>query len=105
MLLDYRISSAPHRRAVERVAAAILRGARRDFAFGLADVGARAAGPRRELWVGRIEGVFSAKRVEKLNALLAEIHGLLLASRGGRRSGRQLQFTFALSPVKQSSRR
>jgi hypothetical protein len=98
MYIRYDPGNAANRRAVVDVMSGMLRAARRDFTRGFR-TGVRGEGPRRRLWVSRVEGTLTDPEIERLNRLLSEAIALVMSGR--RRSGggaRVHQLTWVSSP-------
>jgi hypothetical protein len=96
MYIRYDPGNAANRRAVVGVMEGMLRGARRDFTRGFR-AGVEGQGPRRRLWVSRVEGTLSEIEIERLNGLLSEVIALVMSGR--RRPGARLhQLTWVSSP-------
>jgi DNA-binding transcriptional ArsR family regulator len=98
MFIRYDPADAANRRAVVGVMEAMLRAARRDFTRGF-KAGVEAEGPRRRLWVSRVEGTLTATEIQRLNRLLTAAIALVMSGR--RRPGRGArlhQLTWVSSP-------
>lgn len=98
MFIRYDPADAANRRAVVGVLEGMLRAARRDFTRGFR-AGVEADGPRRRLWVSRVEGTLTATEIERLNRLLTRAIALVMSGR--RRPGRGArlhQLTWVSSP-------
>jgi len=103
MVLEYAAGSA-HRRALTRVADALLRTARRDFAREAHQAANRVDGARRELWAGRTEALLEPEEIEALNTHLTGIINLMGRTHGRPSSrAREFQFSWVLSPAARSS--
>jgi len=102
MYIRYDPGAGANRRAVIDVMDGMLRAARRDFTRGFR-VGVEANGPRRRLWVSRVEGTLTDTEIERLNGLLSDVISLVMSGR--RRKGRGArghQVTWVSSPGRQS---
>lgn len=75
------------RRMAQRLLAAALRSAARDFSAGLESGRGVTNGPRRNLWGGRLKGWLSPADQAHVNKLLGELCDLLRSSRPSK--GRQ----------------
>jgi len=96
--LRYQPGATANARAVERVAAGMLRTARRDFAAAVRREETVAEGPRRTLWASRMKGWLGPPELEALNALLERIIPIL--QRGPSTTRRQLvSVTWVVAPV------
>lgn len=96
--LRYRPGANANARAVDRVAASVLRVAGRDFARALADPATVAEGPRRELWAARGKGWAGAAELAEINRLLARLMDLVQRPR--RKTGdRLVALSWVLAPV------
>ena len=101
MYIRYDPGSAANRRAVVAVMDSMLRAARRDFTRGFR-AGVATGGPRRRLWVSRVEGTLTDREIEQLNRLLSDAISLVMSSR--RRPGRGArvhQLTWVSSPARE----
>jgi DNA-binding transcriptional ArsR family regulator len=99
MYIRYRPESAGNRRAVVRVAEAMLRAARRDFARGFRP-GVESEGAKRRLWASRVEGDLTPNDMARLNRLLsAALELVLSARRHSDPRARRQQLTWISSPV------
>jgi DNA-binding transcriptional ArsR family regulator len=98
MFIRYDPADAANRRAVVGVMEGMLRAARRDFTRGFR-AGVEAEGPRRRLWVSRVEGTLTAAEIERLNRLLSEAIALVMSGRQRPGRGARLhQLTWVSSP-------
>ena len=96
MYIRYDPGNATNRRAVVGVMEGMLRAARRDFTRGF-KAGVDGNGPRRRLWVSRVEGTLTDAEIDRLNRLLSEAIALVMSGR--RRPGARLhQLTWVSSP-------
>ena len=96
MYIRYDPGNATNRRAVVGVMEGMLRAARRDFTRGF-KAGVDGNGPRRRLWVSRVEGTLTDAEIDRLNRLLSEAIALVMSGR--RRTGARLhQLTWVSSP-------
>jgi hypothetical protein len=101
MYIRYEPGNVANRRAVVSVMDGMLRAARRDFTRGFR-AGVEGAGPRRRLWVSRVEGALTGAEIEQLNHLLSDAISLVMSSR--RRPGRGSrvhQLTWVSSPARE----
>ena len=108
MVLDYGNNGGTQRRAVGRVVDALMRSAQRDFRRSLSDASLQVAGPRRELWSGRAEGLLSPADLAEVNkhltAAVMVLHRakkaavLRPAARRFASSTKRYQLTWSLSP-------
>lgn len=99
MLMKYLPMTPRNRRAIERVIAAVLRSARRDFSRALTSARIRVEGRDRELWAGRIEANLTAGELTAINALLEEILRSMARPRPPAERGRKsYQVTWVTSP-------
>ena len=98
MYIRYDPGNAANRGAVVGVMNGMLRAARRDFSRGFR-AGVAGNGPRRRLWVSRVEGTLTDAEIERLNRLLFAAIALVMSGR--RRPGRGArvhQLTWVSSP-------
>lgn len=98
MYIRYDPREGANRRAVVGVMNGMLRAARRDFTRGFRR-GVEGQGPRRRLWVSRVEGRLTDLDIEHLNRLLSRAIALVMSGR--RRPGRRArvhQLTWVSSP-------
>jgi len=96
--LKYLPGATPNARAVERVAAGMLRIARRDFAAAIRRADTVAEGPMRTLWASRTKGWVGRDELEAINALLERLIELL--QRGPSPARRHLlSVTWVVAPV------
>jgi DNA-binding transcriptional ArsR family regulator len=101
MYIHYDPREAANRRAVVAVMDGMLRAARRDFSRGFR-AGVEGEGPRRRLWVSRVEGTLTGTEIERLNRQLSEAIALVMSGR--RRPGggaRVHQLTWVSSPARE----
>lgn len=98
--IKYQPSSAANRNAVVRVAGAMLRNARRQFARAFRPDIAAVSGPRRNLWAARARAFLSPDDLERLNILLAELLDLFDPSARPPDSGALHEITFVIAPVR-----
>lgn len=98
MRLRYRPGANANAKAVDRVAASVLRIAGRDFARAIADAGTVAEGPERELWVSRGKGWVGPKDLAEINRLLVRLTALLQRPRSAARD-RLIALSWVLAPV------
>lgn len=96
--LHYRPGANANARAVDRVAASVLRVARRDFARALADPTTVADGPRRELWAARGKGWVGSTELAEINRLLARLMDLVQRPRR-KPDDRLVALSWVLAPV------
>lgn len=95
--LAYDATSAPNRRAIVRVAAAIVRAALRAFTTGFRPP-VRTSGKRREIWIAQRSARLTPAQLEHVNHLLGELLHTLEESRENGPEERLYLLTFALSP-------
>ncbi|HUE01192.1 MAG TPA: helix-turn-helix domain-containing protein [Bryobacteraceae bacterium] len=98
--IKYRPSSAANRNAVVRVAGAMLRNARRQFARAFHPDIAAISGPKRNLWAARARAFLSPDDLKRLNILLAELLDLFDPSARPPDSGALHEITFVIAPVR-----
>ena len=96
--LRYQPGATPNARAVERVAAGMLRTARRDFADAIADPRAVTQGPERELWASRAKGWVGAEELVAINRLLEQLIARLQRGPSARRT-KLVSLTWVLAPI------
>lgn len=96
--LRYRPGASANARAVERVAASVLRVAGRDFARAIEDPATVVEGARRELWAARGKGWVGASELAEVNRLLARLMDLLQQPRTDKRD-RLVALTWVLAPL------
>ncbi|MBO9661502.1 helix-turn-helix domain-containing protein [Dokdonella sp.] len=96
--LRYRPGATANAKAVERVAASVLRVAGRDFARAIADGDSVVEGPRRELWAARGKGWVGADDLAEINRLLTRLMDLLQQPRK-KRGGRLIALSWVLAPI------
>jgi DNA-binding transcriptional ArsR family regulator len=75
--LAYRPGRTANAKAVERVAASVLRVAERDFRRAIADPASEVEGPGRTLWAARGKGWVGPRQLEEINRLLTRLMDLL----------------------------
>lgn len=75
--LAYRPGRTANAKAVERVAASVLRVAERDFRRAIADPQSTVEGRRRDLWAARGKGWVGPAQIEEINHLLTRLMDLL----------------------------
>lgn len=97
--LRYRPGATANADAVGRVAASVLRVARRDFARALADPDTIVEGPRRELWAARGKGWVDAAELAEINRLLARLMELVQKPATERPRGKLVALSWVLAPV------
>jgi DNA-binding transcriptional ArsR family regulator len=96
--LQYLPGATPNARAVERVAAGMLRIARRDFAAAIRREETVVEGPTRALWASRTKGWVGASELAAINRLLERLIEHL--QRGPSPARRQLvSLTWVMAPV------
>lgn len=96
--LRYRPGATANARAVDRVAAAALRVAARDFARAIADPRSVVQGAARDLWISRGKGWVGAAELREINRLLVRLADLLQRPRTPRRD-RLVALSWVLAPV------
>lgn len=96
--LRYRPGATANAKAVGRVAASVLRIARRDFTRALADPHANAEGPLRELWAARGKGWVGESELAEINRVLTRLTMLLRRPRSATRQ-RLIVLSWILAPV------
>lgn len=96
--LRYRPGATANAKAVERVAASVLRVAGRDFARAIADGRSVVEGPRRELWAARGKGWVDQADLTEINRHLTCLMNLLQQPRK-RRGGRLIALSWVLAPI------
>lgn len=96
--LRYRPGANANARAVERVAASVLRVAGRDFARAIEDPATVVEGAQRELWAARGKGWVGAAEVAEVNRLLSRLMDLLQQPRSTKRD-RLVALTWVLAPL------
>lgn len=96
--LRYLPGATSNARAVERVAAGMLRIARRDFAAAIERKDTVAEGPTRSLWASRAKGWVGPAELEELNVLLEKLFALLQRSPSPTRQ-QLLSLTWVVAPV------
>jgi hypothetical protein len=97
--IKYQPESAANRKAVVRVAGAMLRNAHRQFGRAFRPDIAVASGLRRNLWAARARGVVSPDDLERANVLLKELLELFEPGRHPPDSGALHEITFVLAPA------
>jgi len=102
--LRYRPGDTANARAVARVAAGMLRIARRDFVAALRDPDVPVTGPGRTLWAARNKGWVGPAEIAEINRLLERILELLHRERDARRE-RLLAITWVVAPIEPSPAR
>lgn len=85
-------------RAVERVAASVLRVAGRDFSRAIVDADAIVEGPLRELWAARGKGWVGRSELAEINRLLLRLMALMQRPRTSSRD-RLIALSWILAPV------
>ena len=101
MYIRYNPGIEANRRAVVGVMNGMLRAARQDFSHGFR-AGVKGEGPRRRLWVGRVEGTLTETEIGRLNRLLSEAVALVMSSwRRPGRNTRTHQLTWVSSPARE----
>lgn len=96
--LQYLPGATPNARAVESVAAGMLRIARRDFGAAIRREETAVKGPGRTLWASRTKGWVGPAELEAVNGLLEKLIELL--RRGPSPARRQLlSLTWVVAPV------
>jgi len=99
--LDYRRGS---RRELARVVRHALRLSQREFEHECLSQRPMGSARRRRLWGGRVMGWVTPRELERINALVRELHDVLRNSRPG--PGRQaMAFGFLLAPAGSGDRR
>lgn len=96
--LRYRPGATANAQAVGKVAASVLRVARRDFARALAVPATIVEGAQRELWAARGKGWVGPAELAEINRLLIRLMDLLHSPRGKRRN-KQVALSWVLAPV------
>lgn len=96
--LRYRPGATANAKAVERVAASVLRVAGRDFARAIADGDSVVEGPQRELWAARGKGWVGSADLVEINRLLLRLMNLLQQPRDARRD-RLVSLSWVLAPL------
>ncbi len=96
--LRYKPGRNANAQAVGDVAASVLRVAGRDFKRAIADAGAIAEGPLRELWAARNKGWVGDAELAEINRLLVRINALLHRPRTTTRN-RLVALSWILAPV------
>ena len=97
--LKYKTSDERNRRAVIRVAGAMLRSAFRYFAAAF-QPGVRVSGRRRELWVGQRAARLTPAQLERVNRLVWETLQAFQEGPAEDSEDGVYVFTFALSPYR-----
>ncbi|MBX3724495.1 MAG: helix-turn-helix transcriptional regulator [Xanthomonadales bacterium] len=97
--LAYPSRDGKARAALEALVGNMLRSAHRDFTAASKDPDCMLTGPRRALWAGRSKGWLSTTELERCNALLAELTGLLSNVRTPERD-RLFTLQFLLAPAR-----
>lgn len=97
--LGYRPGRNRDAQALSELVANMLRVSQREFDTAIARPGCIVDGPRRELWAGRSKGWLSQSDLERCNALLAEVAGLLSSLRTDSRD-RLFSLQFLLAPAR-----
>jgi YD repeat-containing protein len=95
--IKYDLAGAVTARALNRVAASMLRTANRSFARATGSRRARIDGPKRELWAARIRGRLTEAQLTEVNQLL---HRVIALVGGGEtpENACSYEVTFVLSP-------
>jgi DNA-binding transcriptional ArsR family regulator len=96
--LRYRPGASANARAVERVAASVLRVAGRDFARAIEDPATVVEGAQRELWAARGKGWVGTSELAEVNRLLARLMDLMQQPRSAKRD-RLVSLTWVLAPL------
>jgi len=96
--LRYRPGATANAKAVERVAASVLRIAGRDFAHALSDPDAVVEGELRELWASRSKGWVGRAELAEINRLLLRLMKLLHRPRAANRD-RLLALSWIVAPL------
>jgi Helix-turn-helix domain len=104
LLIAYDPSSSINVARVSAAVGSMLRLGARDFRRGFSRAGVAVAGPRRELWAGRVTGWLTASGVARANRLLRQMYRLFRGSRFGPR-GRLFGITLLLVPLERRPRR
>jgi|HubBroStandDraft_1064217.scaffolds.fasta_scaffold01691_8 hypothetical protein len=97
--IKYQPKSAANRKAVVRVAGAMVRNAHRQFGRAFRPDTAVVSGPRRNLWAARARAFLSAADLERANVLLKELLDLFEPSNDAPGSGALHEITFVIAPV------
>lgn len=97
--LSYQPGRNPNAQALSELVGHMLRASQREFDAAITDADCVVAGPRRELWAGRTKGWLSAQELERCNALLSELSGLLSSLRTPERD-RLFCLQFMLTPAR-----
>lgn len=96
--LRYRPGASANARAVERVAASVLRVAGRDFARAIEDPATVVEGAQRELWAARGKGWVGTSELAEVNRLLSRLMDLMQQPRSAKRD-RLVSLTWVLAPL------
>jgi hypothetical protein len=96
--LRYRPGRTANAKAVDDVAASLLRVAGRDFSRALADPGSVVEGPLRELWAARNKGWVGDAELAEINRLLMRVDELLHRPRSAARN-RLVALSWVLAPI------
>lgn len=100
--LSYRAGRSRESQAVAELVGNMLRASQREFTAALALPDCVTEGPCRELWAGRSKGWLSMQELERCNALLAELAGLLCSVRSAERD-RLFTLQFLLAPARRAT--
>lgn len=100
--LSYLPGRNPNAQALRELVGNMLRASQREFDAAIVEADCVVAGPRRELWAGRTKGWLSAQELERCNALLAELGGLLSSLRTPERD-RLYCLQFMLTPARRTA--
>lgn len=99
MALVYGASRVDGSESLRELVAGMLRTSQREFDAAIADPDCVVEGPLRELWAGRTKGWLSPQELERCNALLNELSGLLSSLRTPSRD-RLFSLQFLLAPAR-----
>ncbi len=96
--IRYKPGRNANARAVQDVAAGIVRLATRDFRRAMARSDTVVEGPLRELWAGRFQGWVTDAELAEINRLIARLGELMKTPRDGK-SRKLVSFAWVLAPL------